>query len=73
MRDARVPFTLKAIVAAMALLVISPIDILSDIPLLGALDDAALLTLVCMWFVSQAAKHVEPAPVRRRSAGMLAS
>jgi uncharacterized membrane protein YkvA (DUF1232 family) len=65
-RDARVPLSLKLIAAAIAVLVISPVDLFSDIPVLGALDDAALLTLLCVWFVSQASKHVEPVPVRRR-------
>jgi uncharacterized membrane protein YkvA (DUF1232 family) len=72
-RDARVPTSLKLIAAAIALLVISPIDVFSDIPVLGALDDAALLTLLCMWFVAQASKHVEPVPVRRRSGSALAT
>jgi uncharacterized membrane protein YkvA (DUF1232 family) len=71
-RDARVPLSLKLVAAAIALLVISPIDIFSDIPVLGALDDAALLTLLCVWFVSQASRHVEPVPVRRRPGGKLA-
>ncbi len=72
LRDARVPLALKLIAAALAVFVISPIDLFGDIPVLGALDDAALLTLLCMWFVSQAAKHVEPIPVRRRPAGRVA-
>ena len=72
-RDARVPTSLKLIAAAIALLVISPIDVFSDIPVLGALDDAALLTLLCMWFVGQASKHVAPVPVRRRSGSVLAT
>ena len=72
-RDARVPTSLKLIAAAIALLVVSPIDVFSDIPVLGALDDAALLTLLCMWFVAQASKHVEPVPVRRRSGSALAT
>ncbi|MBV9719393.1 MAG: DUF1232 domain-containing protein [Candidatus Eremiobacteraeota bacterium] len=71
MRDVRVPVALKVIAVVMGLLVISPVDILSDIPVLGVLDDAALLTLLCMWFVSQAAKHVEPAPARPIVAPML--
>jgi uncharacterized membrane protein YkvA (DUF1232 family) len=71
-RDARVPLPLKLIAAAIALLVISPVDIFSDIPVLGALDDAALLTLLCVWFVSQASRHVEPVPVRRRPGSKLA-
>ena len=73
MRDVRVPLSLKLVAAAIGLLVISPVDIFGDIPVLGALDDAALLTLLCMWFVSQAAKHVDPVPVRPRPAGMLVS
>jgi uncharacterized membrane protein YkvA (DUF1232 family) len=71
-RDARVPLSLKLIAAAIALLVISPVDLFSDIPVLGALDDAALLTLLCVWFVRQASKHVEPVPVRRRPISTLA-
>ena len=73
MRDGRVPLALKLVAAAIALLVISPVDLFSDVPVLGALDDAALLTLLCMWFVSQAGKHVEPVPVRRRTGSQLAT
>ena len=62
LRDRRVPLALKLIAAAFALVVISPVDLFGDIPVLGAFDDAALLTLLCMWFVSQASKHVEPVP-----------
>jgi uncharacterized membrane protein YkvA (DUF1232 family) len=72
-RDARVPMSLKLIAAAIALLVISPVDVFGDIPVLGALDDAALLTLLCIWFVNRATKHVEPVPVRRRPGSMLAT
>jgi uncharacterized membrane protein YkvA (DUF1232 family) len=72
-RDACVPLSLKLIAAAIALLVISPVDFFSDVPALGALDDAALLTLLCVWFVSQASKHVEPVPVRRRPSSTLAT
>jgi uncharacterized membrane protein YkvA (DUF1232 family) len=72
LRDARVPLSLKLLAAAIGLLVISTVDLFGDVPVLGALDDAALLTLLCMWFVSQAARYVEPVPVRRRSGSMLA-
>lgn len=58
-RDARVPLSLKLIAAAVGVLIVSPVDVFSDIPVLGALDDAALLALLCMWFVRQASKHVE--------------
>lgn len=62
-RDARVPLALKLIAVAVALLIVSPIDVLGDIPVLGALDDAALLTLLCMWFVGQAGRHAAKSPV----------
>ena len=67
MRDARVPVALKAGSVALALLIVSPIDVFSDIPMLGMLDDAALLTLLCMWFVHMAGKHVAPLPQPMRS------
>ncbi len=73
MVDARVPLPLKLGAAAIGLLVISPIDIFGDIPVLGALDDAVLLTMLCMWFVSRAARHVEPVRVRPDPARMLAA
>ncbi len=72
MRDTRVPLVLKAIAGLVALLVISPLDLFGDIPILGMLDDVALLTLLCMWFVHQAGKHVEPVPVRARPGSALA-
>jgi uncharacterized membrane protein YkvA (DUF1232 family) len=72
MRHAGVPLALKLLAAGVAVLIISPVDLFSDVPVLGALDDAALLTLLCMWFVRQAAKHVEPVPVRRRPGSLLA-
>jgi uncharacterized membrane protein YkvA (DUF1232 family) len=72
MRHARVPLSLKLVVAAIGLLIISPLDVFGDVPVLGAFDDAALLTLLCVWFVSQASRHVEPIPVRRRSGTELA-
>lgn len=61
LRDARVPLALKLIAALGALLIVSPMDIFGDIPVLGALDDAALLTFLCVWFVRFASRHAEPA------------
>ena len=72
LRDTRVPAMLKIVSAVIALAIVSPIDVFGDVPVLGALDDAALLTLLCMWFVSQAAKHVEPIRARRSSGSALA-
>lgn len=62
MRDVRVPLALKASTVAAALLIISPIDVFGDIPGLGLLDDAALLSLLCYWFVRLASRHIEPLP-----------
>ena len=72
MRDARVPIALKVLAVAMAVAVVSPFDLFGDVPVLGALDDVALLTLLCMWFVHMAGKHVEPVPVRARTGSSLA-
>ncbi len=66
MRDARVSTTLKVMTGLLALLIVSPLNFLGDIPLLGFFDDAALLLILSTWFVAQATKHVErrvsPAP-----------
>jgi uncharacterized membrane protein YkvA (DUF1232 family) len=57
MRSPRVPLHLKIIAGALALLIISPLNILGDIPLLGLFDDVALLGILAGWFVSAAARH----------------
>jgi len=66
LRDERVPSGLKMMTGVLALLIISPLDIFSDIPVLGLLDDAVLLTLLCMLFVRLATQTVEKnvTPVR---------
>jgi len=64
MRHADVPLALKLATAALALLILSPINILGDIPFLGMFDDAALLTMLCMWFVGRAGRSLEAQPVR---------
>ncbi len=68
MRDARVPLALKAGTVALALLIVSPVDLFSDIPGLGLLDDAALLSLVCYWFVRLASQHAQSDSVARSMA-----
>lgn len=69
MRDARVPTAVKASTAILALLIVSPLDVLGDIPVLGLLDDAVLLTLLCSAFVWLATRLVEKnvTPVREIS------
>lgn len=71
MRDSRVPFALKAATAALGVLIISPLDIFGDIPVLGLLDDAVLLTLLSMAFVAAARTIVErPARAAVRSTSL---
>jgi uncharacterized membrane protein YkvA (DUF1232 family) len=53
-QSARVPLRLKIMAAVAALFIISPLNILGDIPLLGIVDDAALLALLLGWFVRAA-------------------
>ncbi|MGH8164434.1 MAG: DUF1232 domain-containing protein [Rhodanobacteraceae bacterium] len=66
MRDDRVSLGLKGVVVAVALFIVSPFNVLSDIPLLGFFDDAALLLLLSSWFANRATHQVErrvpPAP-----------
>jgi hypothetical protein len=51
MRDRAVPFWLKATCVGLALLIVSPLDVFGDIPVLGLFDDAALLALLASGFV----------------------
>ncbi len=63
MRSPLVPLHLKLIAGVLALLIVSPLNILGDIPFLGLLDDVALLSLLAGWFVSAAARHAALAPI----------
>jgi uncharacterized membrane protein YkvA (DUF1232 family) len=51
LRHPGVPFWLKAGTVAGALFVVSPLDLLGDIPVLGLFDDATLLALLTSLFV----------------------
>src|ERR1700733_4273023 len=51
-RDPRVASWMKIGPAAAAVLIISPLDIFSDIPLLGSIDDIALLIMLAQFFIS---------------------
>jgi uncharacterized membrane protein YkvA (DUF1232 family) len=51
MRDARVPQWLKTSTIVSALLIVSPLDLLGDIPVLGIFDDATLLAILMTAFV----------------------
>jgi uncharacterized membrane protein YkvA (DUF1232 family) len=63
-RDARVPMRLKLLALAGALFILSPLNILGDIPLLGIFDDAALLAVLLAWFVRAAAPWTAQAAVQ---------
>lgn len=54
MRHPRVPFALKAGTLLAALVIVSPVDIFGDVPVLGLLDDAMLLALLATVFVQVA-------------------
>ena len=68
MRDERVPASLKAIAVVLAILVFTPVNILGYIPIVGFLDDAALLMMISSWFVDAASKHVVRDVTPRQSA-----
>jgi uncharacterized membrane protein YkvA (DUF1232 family) len=73
MRDQRVPLRLKLFTGALALFILSPLDIFGDIPVLGILDDAVLLALVCAAFVWLATRTIEKnvTPARVRSSSLV--
>jgi uncharacterized membrane protein YkvA (DUF1232 family) len=56
-RDSRVPLRLKLLALAGVLFILSPLNLLGDIPLLGLLDDAALLAMLASWFVGAAGPY----------------
>jgi len=56
-RDARVPLRLKLLALAALLFILSPLNILGDIPLLGIADDAVLIGLLLSWFVRTASPY----------------
>jgi uncharacterized membrane protein YkvA (DUF1232 family) len=60
-QDPHVPRNLKITALALALLILSPLNILGDIPLIGVFDDVALLGFLLRWFV----KAAEQAQARR--------
>lgn len=62
MRDERVPVALKIGAGVLGVLIVSPLDVFADIPVIGLLDDAVLLTLLCSLFVRLATRAtVKPA------------
>ncbi len=56
--DKRIPLRLKVLTLLAAVFILSPLNILGDIPLIGILDDAALLALLLNWFVRSGEPHL---------------
>ncbi len=56
LRDPRVPLRLKLVALGLALLILSPLNILGDIPFLGLVDDVALMSMLAGWFVRAAGR-----------------
>lgn len=54
LRHPEVPVHLKVMAIGLALLILSPLNLLGDIPLLGIFDDVALLGLLAGWFIGMA-------------------
>jgi uncharacterized membrane protein YkvA (DUF1232 family) len=63
LRDARVPLRLKLIALGLALLILSPLNILGDIPFIGLVDDVALMSMLAGWFVGAAMRHEAAMPL----------
>jgi uncharacterized membrane protein YkvA (DUF1232 family) len=57
MRHPEVPLHLKLMAGVAALVILSPVNILGDIPLIGLFDDVALLALLAGWFVGAAGRY----------------
>jgi uncharacterized membrane protein YkvA (DUF1232 family) len=64
-RDARVPPWAKILAVLAAVIIVSPLDLLGDIPFLGFFDDGALLLFVVHLFVTFAQKrtYIDTQPV----------
>ena len=69
LRDGRIPLRMKIAAGLAALFIISPLNILGDIPLLGFLDDAALLLFLAHWFVSYGERTLATSTMRDVSPG----
>ena len=63
LRDPQVPLRLKIIALALALLILSPLNVLGDIPFLGLIDDVALMSILAGWFVGAALRHDAARPL----------
>ncbi len=68
-KDRRVPLRAKAVLIAAVLYVIAPFDLLPDFvsPLLGRLDDLAVLIFAARWFIALCPPDVVQEQVKKIS------
>jgi len=59
-RDPRVPTWAKIAAGAAALLIVSPLNLLGDLPVIGLVDDVALLLFVIHEFVRFGERRIAP-------------
>lgn len=62
-RDARVPAHLKLLGLLGALLIVSPLNVLEYVPLLGIVDDVVLFGFLLSWFVRAAEASLATATI----------
>lgn len=62
LRHPGVPPRLKLLTAAGAALILSPIDLFGDIPVLGLFSDSVLLALLLAWFVRVGTRSIAAGP-----------
>ena len=56
-RDPQVPLRIKLAALALLLLILSPLNVLGDLPFFGLLDDVALISILLGWFIKTAEPH----------------
>ncbi len=57
-RDARVPGQLKLLALVGALLIVSPLNVLEFVPVIGIVDDVVLFGFLLSWFVRAAERSL---------------
>lgn len=62
LRDKRASLGSKAVFVAAIVYAISPIDFIPDVPLIGWLDDAGILTAAIAWAMSRISKYERDHP-----------
>ena len=61
--DPDIPFLRKGVLLAALVYVISPIDLIPDIPLIGWLDDMGVIGATWMYLLNELEKYVRRTPV----------